>query len=181
MSDAAATLADMLRSPSTSTPPHTVILETPETLAILLTAYLGRDRHADAHALIDGIDDAANVAVAALPHPWHLAQLDRHMTPEHDPGLPSPHVHIVLGDVESSAAVRQWAVTAHETFQKALSQHVLQAGVGITRNAPTPAGWEVTGLIARLGAIGRPRCLPPSAHVVYPADGTASTAPPMTA
>lgn len=161
----------MLHTPITSGT-VTVILETPETVAIAM-----RDAHSlrsaeRLHSYVETIGRARDAAAASVPPLWTLDHAEVHLAPLHEPTIPQPHVHLAVTGVTSTqcAIVEAWAASAHERFQASLRRALGYPGLV---DQPHPPGWEIRALVPRLGSVGRHRCLPPSNTVLYPADTAA--------
>ncbi|OQO88995.1 hypothetical protein B1813_22855 [Saccharomonospora piscinae] len=156
----------MLHTPSTSGGTVTAIFEAPETVAIALRSAHTLGNSELVGLYLDALRDAQDAAAGSVLPQWTVQHTELHLAPQHDPTIPQPHVHLQLGGIDHGSLIQPWAISAHERFQSELRRRV----PGSLVDQPHPPGWEIRALLPKLGSIGRHRCLPPSAAVVYPAD-----------
>lgn len=160
------TLVTMRTHTTVTVPAPDVVLEAPESVALLFySAHSVKDAGL-LGVLTRGLDSAAVVAAETLSKHYAVGEVEQHLVVEADPTFPRPHVHVVVRDRVSMDAFEGWARFAHARYQAELQTRLYDGGVGVTRDYPSAHGWEITAAIPQLGKVQRMRC--GSARVLFP-------------
>jgi hypothetical protein len=156
-------------------PAPPVVLEAPESVALLVYAAHAAGDTGLWTVLTDGLDAAAAMARAVLGERYSAPAVTQHLQVTEDPTFPRPHVHLVMGERVEPSGFEGVARYAHARYQAELQTRLYDGGIGITRNYPSPHGWEITAAIPQLGKVARMRC--GTGRVLYPLELETAPAP----
>lgn len=163
------TLMGMRTHATVRTPAPDVVLEAPESVALLLYSANATGDSGLLSVVLNGLEAAADVAAGALGKHYPVASSEHHLAVAQDPSFPRPHAHLVVREDVERSAFEGWARYAHVRYQVELQTQLHDGGVGITRDVPTPHGWEITAAIPQLGKVARLRCdAATGLRVLYP-------------
>lgn len=139
-------------------PAPPIVLEAPESLALLLYScqYVG-DRPGVTN-LRTALDSAAEVTALAFGRHYPVDAVDAHDYTDADQTMPQPHAHITVTGRVDYTAYEGWARYAQARYSAELQTRLLDLGIGVTRDYPSPHGWEITAAISQLGTLQRRRC-----------------------
>lgn len=156
-----------MRTHTTATlPAPNVVLEAPESVALLLYS---------AHAVGDaglfdvvtrGLDTAAEAAAESLGKHYAVVGAEQHLVADTDLSFPRPHVHVLVRQRVEMSNFEGRACAANARYQAELQIRLGEGGIGVTRGYPSPHGWEITAAIPQLGNVPRLRC--GTGRVLYP-------------
>lgn len=159
----------------TKLPALPVVVEAPESVALLLYSCHTVNDTAMAEALQTALEHAASAAADTIGRHYTLGYLHLHDIAEADPSFPRPHAHIEVRERVEITGYHGWARAAHARYQGTLQAELLDAGIGVTRDYPSPHGWEITAAIPQLGKLERVRC-PFAGRAVFPLELEAAAA-----
>jgi hypothetical protein len=139
-------------------PAPPVVLEAPESFALLLYScqYVGDTAGVD--KLRAALIAAAEGSAAAFGRHYPVTSVEAHDYVAGHPDMPQPHAHITVRGRVDFGAYEGWARYAQARYSADLQVRLLDLGIGVTRDYPTPHGWEITAAIPQLGHLQRHRC-----------------------
>ncbi|PXY16490.1 hypothetical protein BAY59_38420 (plasmid) [Prauserella coralliicola] len=149
-----------------------MVLEAPESVALLLYSCWHTQDQTGADSLHAALSAAAEVAAEALARHYVVAEVVLHDFTDADRELPRPHAHLITRGRVDYAAFEGWARYAHVRYQAELQARLLALSIGVTRDYPSPHGWEITGAIPHLGQLTRQACGP----ALYPLEAEQAAA-----
>jgi hypothetical protein len=156
-------------------PAPPVVLEAPESVAMLVYSTHAVGDTGLFAVLTRGLDAAADVASAVLGEHYAAPTVTQHLQVAEDPTFPRPHVHLAVRERVEPRGFEGLARYAHARYQAELQTRLYDGGIGITRNYPSAHGWEITAAIPQLGKVARMRC--GTGRVLYPLELETAPAP----
>lgn len=148
-----------MRTPAiVRTPAPDVVLEAPESVALLLYSAKTVGDAGLVSLVMSALESAAAAASGTVGRHYAVRGTESHLAVLQDETFPRPHAHVLVRDRVERSMFEGWVRYAHARYQAELQVRLYDGGVGITREYPSPHGWEITAAIPQLGKVPRLRC-----------------------